>query len=161
MINEPIPFSKKWYSHKFKGAGLRYEVGVSINTGYIVWFNGPYPCGLMSDSKIFCRNLKWLVDPCERVIADKGYQGITQIYTPYNAKSIEHREAMGLARARHETVNRRLKQWQCLQQRYRHDRNKHGMVFGAVACLTQMEIVYGNPVFQINYESRIITDNIE
>lgn len=35
-IEEPTPFSPKWFSHKFKGPGLRYEVGLCIRTGYIV-----------------------------------------------------------------------------------------------------------------------------
>ena len=43
-IQEPIPFNRRWYSKKFNGPALRYEVGISINTGYIVWFNGPLVC---------------------------------------------------------------------------------------------------------------------
>ena len=35
-IKEPTPFSPMWCSHKFKGAGLHYEVGVCILTGEIV-----------------------------------------------------------------------------------------------------------------------------
>ena len=27
-IQEPTPFDPKWFSHKFKGPGLRYEIGV-------------------------------------------------------------------------------------------------------------------------------------
>jgi hypothetical protein len=33
-INEPTDFSTKWFSHKFKGPGLRYEVAISIKGGY-------------------------------------------------------------------------------------------------------------------------------
>lgn len=53
QIFEPRPFSKQWYSHKFKKAGVRYEVAVCIQTGWIVWINGPYPCGAWPDIKIF------------------------------------------------------------------------------------------------------------
>ena len=42
-IMEPAPFSPAWFSHKFHGPGLRYEVGISISSGYIVWINGPFP----------------------------------------------------------------------------------------------------------------------
>ena len=45
MIAEPVPFSKDWYSHKFKCAGLRYELVTCIATGDIVSFTGPFPCG--------------------------------------------------------------------------------------------------------------------
>ena len=30
LINEPKPFDNCWFSHKFRGPGLRYEVEVSI-----------------------------------------------------------------------------------------------------------------------------------
>jgi hypothetical protein len=51
-IHEPQPFDRKWYSHKFKGPGVRYEVGVCIQTGHMCWVNGPYPCGEWTDLKI-------------------------------------------------------------------------------------------------------------
>ena len=44
---------RRWYSHKFKKPGVRYEVGVAIKSGDIVWINGPYPCGAYADIKIF------------------------------------------------------------------------------------------------------------
>lgn len=34
-IEEPKPFSSGWYSHKFNGPGVRYEVGLAIQRGYI------------------------------------------------------------------------------------------------------------------------------
>lgn len=40
-VNEPWPFEKKWYSHKFNGPAVAYEVAVGITTGFIVWINGP------------------------------------------------------------------------------------------------------------------------
>jgi len=44
-ISEPKPFNSKWYSHKFKGPGVRYNAGVFIQMGWIVWVNGPFLCG--------------------------------------------------------------------------------------------------------------------
>ena len=38
-IQEPSPFSPKWFIHKFKGPDIRYELGVAIN-GNIVWVYG-------------------------------------------------------------------------------------------------------------------------
>ena len=51
-INEPTPFDGMWYSHKFNHAALRYEVGVSIFSGLIVWVKGPYPAGRYPDVAI-------------------------------------------------------------------------------------------------------------
>ena len=57
-IWEPRPYCKVgnaiWYSPKFKGAGLRYELGVCIQTGDIVWINGPFCPGNWNDVEIFC-----------------------------------------------------------------------------------------------------------
>ena len=48
-IQEPTPFSTKWYSHKFKGPGLRYEVALTIKNGEIAWLNERFPCGSHPD----------------------------------------------------------------------------------------------------------------
>ena len=78
MIVEPFPYesvwSKRWFSPKFKGPGLRYEVGISILYGDIIWINGPFPCSQWPDIKIFLKGgLKDNLDPGERVEADDGY----------------------------------------------------------------------------------------
>ena len=54
-------------------------------------------------------------------------------------------------RARHETVNKRFKQWGCLQNKFRHDILKHAEVFRAVAVITQIAIETGEPLFEVNY----------
>ena len=43
-IYEPTPISPSWFSHKFRAAGVRYEIGVSVEKGDIVWLHGPFPC---------------------------------------------------------------------------------------------------------------------
>ena len=66
---------KAFYSHKFKGTGLRYEVGVGIKGGDICWIQGPLPCGLYPDIKIFRLALIHELDADERIEADLGYRG--------------------------------------------------------------------------------------
>ena len=63
-----------WWSHKFNGPGLRYEIGVCIQTGWIVWVNGPYPAGQWPDLRIARGSLNQLLDAGERFIADGGYR---------------------------------------------------------------------------------------
>jgi hypothetical protein len=41
-ILEPTEFDQKWFSHKFRGSGVRYEIGLCIATGNIVWAHGEY-----------------------------------------------------------------------------------------------------------------------
>jgi len=45
-------FNKDYFSHKFHHAGVRYEIGICIATGWIVWINGPFPCGAWPDLRI-------------------------------------------------------------------------------------------------------------
>ncbi len=50
-------------SHKYAGKSpLRYELGVSILGGDLVWIQGPYPVGKFADIKIFNKVLLILLD---------------------------------------------------------------------------------------------------
>ena len=154
LINEPIPFSKDWFSHKFKGAGLRYEVAIAIQSGDLAWINGPFPCGLNSDLTIFRLGLKQQLLPGERVEADDGYRGDERCDGPFDyCYSEEQYRSKFTVRARHETINRRFKQFGILSTRFRHPRGKHGDIFMAIAVITQISIRNGNPLFPLNYRT--------
>ena len=158
---EPFPFTKevnpKWFTPKFKSAGFRWEVGTSIKGGDICWINGPFPPDLMPDITFFRLNLKQLLMPGEKVIADKKYRGDTKTCTPFEAKNKAHERSMSLGRARHETVNRRFKTWGALQQVWRHSNFKHAVTFRSVATITQLEIQNGRPLFQVlGYEGKVL-----
>ena len=144
-IYEPKPFHRKWFSHKFNGPGLRYEVGISIYTGHIVWVNGPFPCGHNPDIKIFTSLLKNQLLPSEIVVADGGYRDSKCRKNP----SIFGQELSGRIRARHETCNRRLKTFKCIQPGFRHSLNNHGIYFHAVAHVVQMDILCGRGLFNL------------
>ena len=72
QIYEPKPFSRCWYSHKFKGPGVRYEIGLNIQNGWIVWVNGPYPCGEWPDLRIARDRMVHMLLPVEMYVADGG-----------------------------------------------------------------------------------------
>ena len=111
---------KQWFSHKFTGAGLRYEVGLAILTGDIVWIQGPLPCGdCWNDITIFWLAIMHYLDENERVEADDGYIGEAPKYvkTPNMFTQQEEQLAMQQrVRNRHETVNKHFKQWGCLTE---------------------------------------------
>lgn len=65
-IHEPNPFDERWYSHKYNGAAVAYEVVVCIQTGRIVWINGPFP-GSWHDLDIFHNDFVWQLEPWEMV----------------------------------------------------------------------------------------------
>lgn len=140
-IEEPAPFNTCWYSHKFKGAGLRYEIGVSLLGGNIMWANGPFPCGSYPDVKIFRNELKHLLLEDEYVIADKGYRDEKCMI-----ERIERKENQKLQnyRARHETINRMLKSFNVLSTTFRHDRNLHSDCFHAVCNIVNLKIKHGD-----------------
>lgn len=92
-ICEPAPFSSRWFSHKFKGPGLRYEVAVSIIGGDIVHTNGPFPCGAWPDIKVFRSVLMNKLAPGEMVEADNGYRGQPdKIRTPVDYADIREKK---------------------------------------------------------------------
>lgn len=151
-INEPSPFSPQWYSHKFKGPGLRYEVALSINGGDIVHINGPFPCGSSPDISIFRSKLINKLEDGEMVEADRGYRGEPdKVRVPVDYMNRRQKKQKERARARQETVNRRFKHFGVLKQVYRHGLSTHKIVFEAVVVLTQLGIDHGDKLFAVDF----------
>lgn len=144
---EPSPFSPKWYSHKFHGPGVRYELAICIRTGEIVWAYGGVPCGEWSDLRLvrdaFIFNLK----KEEKAIADRGYNDPIFFEFP-NGNNDDNKKVI---LARHETLNRRLKQFGCLQQRFRHALSLHPLYFRSVVNLTQLMFEHGETLFSVDF----------
>jgi len=148
QIKEPLKdgFDRKWYSIKFKAAGVRYEVGVSIYTSSIAWIKGPFPCGRFPDRVIFKAFLSKRLRPGEKVVADKGYRYMDQCTTPQIEDSQIKKKRMSRLRNRQETLNKRLKQFGVLRKIFRHHRSKHKQCFYAVSVITQLTIVKDEPL---------------
>ena len=126
---------------------MRYEVGLCIETGHIVWLHGPVPCGPYKDLRIFRTRLRHELLYGEKVIGGRGYQDVSFI-TPFS-EDIECRRMTAVIRARHETVNRRRKQFKILQNMFRHDPSLHGTVLFAVANITQAILALSDPLFSL------------
>ena len=162
IIREPHPYvrevSNKWYSKKSNGPGLRYEFGVAIKSGDLVWINGPVPCGKMNDLSIFRSSLKTCLDENERVECDDGYKaedpgvcktrkGFSSMYATEEEKGLQN-----TVRARQETAHKRFKQFESLSKIFRHDLSKHSDFVYAVATISQIAFEMGHPLFQIEKE---------
>lgn len=146
-IQEPQPFDAMWYSHKFHGAGLRYELAVCIRTGHIVWAYGGKPCGAWPDLRLARDSFVEFLDEGEKAVADKGYRDEDYFIFPKadDVNAPRQKEIM----ARHETINRRLKQFGILSQIFRHSLDKHPDCFHAVVNITQLNIENGNGVYDV------------
>ena len=154
-IQEPYPYDRKlskvWYSHKFKGPGVRYEIGVCIKTGDIVWVQGPFPAGKHNDCTIFKKCLSFFLEDNERVEADDGYRaadpGKVKSKSGFSSRysSFDHRNLSNTVRARHETANKRIKHFGSLTNVFRHKLVRHSDFLYAAIVLTQICFDMGEP----------------
>jgi len=150
-IPEPTPFDPIWRSHKFNGPGLRYEIGICIQTGWIVWINGPYPAGV-PDRSIARDWLNSMLLDGELYHADGAYCDGHQYCMPPNRQLRNLDQYMkSTARARHEAINGWFKRFGILTQTFRHDKYLHYEVFGAVANIVQLCIMLGGSPFDVEY----------
>ena len=145
-INEPYPFNPMWYSHKFSGPGVRYKVVVGLREEGILWVNGPFPCGGWPDLRIARAGLVHVLQPGERVIADSGYRGDDHFLTPTGLND-QFSRVTAVFRARHESVNGRLKTFNVLSCTFRHGLDKHKICFLAVVNMVQISIITDSPLF--------------
>jgi O6-methylguanine-DNA--protein-cysteine methyltransferase len=91
-----------------------------------------------------------MIPPGKKVIADKGYRGEKDIIsTPSSQDPPELRKFKSRARARHESFNARIKNFRCLDMRFRHGIEKHKIVFEAVCVICQYQLENGSPLFDV------------
>ena len=154
-ICELKPFAKAFYSHKFVKAGLCYEVGLCIQTGLIVWINGPFAVGKYNNITIFRSKMIYELLDWEMVEADQCYVGQpNKICMKYELGVSENQfeaKARARARARGEMINGRFKNFCRLMDRYRHKISMHSYVFYAVVVLMQISLTTVSPTFKVDY----------
>ena len=152
-VGEPFHplFSKNpaYYSHKNNQAGLGYELGVSVYENALVWLKGPSPAG-KHDITTFREELKGKIPSGKRVIGDNGYKGESNVISTPNSHDPEAlRRFKSRARARHESFNGRIKNFKCLDERFRHGIAKHHICFEAVCVIVQYQLENGSPLFSV------------
>ena len=141
-------------SHKYAGkSALRYELGINILKGNLVWVEGPYPACAWRDIKIFLNCLVGHLLPGKCVEANNGYVGHPdKIKCPNNdCNPVRNLRMQSAARSRHETFNGRLKNWGVLKRTYRHNIELHGTVFTACVVITQPCASNREPLFEVEY----------
>ena len=142
---EPRPWSEIWSSHKLGGKpGVNYEIGLLIHKPKLVWVKGPTPPGLLPDISVFRQELKSKLPAGRKIIADQGYRGETDLISTHNefdSKNFAYFKER--IKARHETFNQRLKNFDCLSTKFRHGIDNHKKAFEAVCVIVMYEIDNG------------------
>ena len=90
-----------------------------------------------------------MLDPGEKVIADGGYKGDDRIVTPSGLNNVVSR-MRAVCRACHENVNAKLKIFEVLSKKYRHNLKQHPTCFHAVANIVQAQLLIEDSLFTIN-----------
>jgi hypothetical protein len=116
-----------------------------------VWANGPFPAG-HSDSKIAKSRVYDLLEPGEKMVVDGGYRDSFFCYEGPTGQHMLYEKMKSNARARHETVNARIRRWRALTDIFRHDiETRHGHIFYAILNITQLQILFEEPLFLVEY----------
>ena len=111
----------------------------------------------MPDAKIFKRLLRWKLSLGEKVVADNGYKGLQTFICRPGEGDRQLRLAMSCLRARHESINSRLKKWKILGSMFRHNMEKHHIAFRSVIVIEQLKIQDGPGPFQVpDYSDALI-----
>ena len=157
-VFESWPWSKRMFSKKFNGPGVKYDVGVCIKTGHIVWLDGPFVASA-SESTIFKNGLGQHICEDEKVEVDSGPKGDSRLVQPHVGNDSKERKQKSVVRGRQEGVNGRMKVFSVLTNHFHHMKdgrenmmNAHGLCFKAVAVITQLKISTGEPIFKDEVE---------
>ena len=139
-----------YFSHKFRGPALRYEVALSIRSSDIVWIAGPYLPGEWNDLQIFRHGLRGQLEDGERIEADDGYAADAPVYVKCPSSVAvrdDQKRLRARVRMRHESINKRLCAFGALQNRWRHGIELHGATVRACCILVQLAMEGGEHLF--------------
>jgi hypothetical protein len=145
-INRPNSLLQRWfYSGKDHRHCIKYEVGVDVENGRLVWVGGPVP-GSVHDMKL--AKLFGLLDNLmddEYILADKGYIGEWNIITPVKNPQtlLEYILSHLISSLRWivENVLARIKGFRCLSTKWRHSIDLHFIVFYVVCEIVNVDMI--------------------
>lgn len=143
---------REQFTQKFNHGGVKYEIAIDPYEPKVVWINGPFRGG-ENDKTIFTNELMAKIPEGKLVVADSIYTNqkdpelMRKVALPSNCDSKELGNFKSRLRARHESLNGRMKDFRCLDVTYHHPHKQHGHMCKAVCVLVQYEMDYGSPIF--------------
>ena len=134
----------KNYSFKHNFAGLNYQVAVHLFKDQIAYAHTGDP-GSVHDLTAMRNEFIGLLPEGARVVADSGFTGKSEeekrIFAVANPFDTERsRQFKKRAKPRQESVNKRLKDYGCLDHRWTDGIARHHIAFGACLVLVQYAI---------------------
>ena len=112
----------------------------------ICWVYGGYPAGC-NDITLARRGILRVLPRGEKIISDKGYKSMPhRIIVPTEDRKSNLSYQHKLIMARHEGVNKRVKDWRCMSSIWRQGRKAHVPTFYVIISLTQINMENGEPL---------------
>jgi hypothetical protein len=148
-IERPKKKQRAYYSGKKRRHTLKAQVVVNQANGQIICT--AFGKGRGHDFRLFKLHRIPLL-PEQLCLADKGYQGITNLHTlsctptkkrrtaKLDSSERQHNRLLARLRVVAEHVNRRLKIFRILAERYRNRRRRFGLRFNLIAAIINFEL---------------------
>ena len=135
---------RAYYSGKKKYHTLKAQVVAEQVTGQIICT--AFRKGRVHDFRLFKREGVPL-GPDQLCLGDKGYQGIAKVHAntcipTKKASERQHNRLLARLRVVIEHVNRRMKIFRILAERYRNCRRRYGLRFNLIAAIINLELTY-------------------
>ena len=159
--------SSIWWSHKFNGPAVSFEVVTDPLEGKIRWINGPEPAsthdltflrgGKKGQQKKWKKSaLYFHIPKTVRLVGDSAYQGQQdKVTTTKDAHKPATKKLFARMKSMQETCFKRFKDFKVLRDSFRHGKNtndklaKIKMSFEAVAVLLQYDFENGSRLFEV------------
>lgn len=150
-----LPIDPGMMSEKFRKAGWKYEIALSIWEPKVVWLYGPHRGG-KHDMTIFRERLKNKMSALagKLVNADLGYRTsqpdeMGMVAYPNSLDDAALKQFKSRIRCRQETFNGRLTFFKILQDTFRHSEDQHRMAMEAVCVTVQYQMDNGSPIYEV------------
>lgn len=118
-IQRPMDSGRqRYFSSRINGPAMRYEIGLSLRTGQIVWVNGGYPCGEVDDLTLAKKAYVQAVQEGEKTMAGNAYTDSPYFIVPKSHPRLA--EQFQMAEELHNTVQNAFRQWAVLRTSFRH-----------------------------------------
>ena len=136
----------QYYSRKKKRHTIKYEIGIQLTSGKIVWLVGGTPGSVHDLSMTRHFGLIPLLLPGEMVLADKAYIGEACFVCPFKGViTNEQAEFNSIISSIRETVEHtigRIKLFQFLKQQWRHHVDLHPIATRVVCHALNIELEF-------------------